>query len=144
MRPGLKTTAFERETPWPLLSKEPLTHTPLGMIPAKTGMSSVHPLEGVDEARRRQIRRREPTAQIPKRPTTLRMTTPMAASLTSMLPLFNGGGCLSFDAFESPGVGPLIFTYTRPSCGGGLNRTLRGPQSPGVIKMPAQVLRLLP
>ncbi len=57
----------ERNTLAVALKRTTDTYT-LGMIPAKTGMSSVHLLEGVDEPRRRQIIRREPPAQIPKRP----------------------------------------------------------------------------
>ena len=65
-RPALKTTAFERRVPWPLLSKEPLTHNALGMIAAKTGMDSVDALEAVGETCGRQRFRIEPATQIEK------------------------------------------------------------------------------
>ncbi len=66
-RPGRKTAALERRTPFPLLSKRSGDSHSLGVIAAKAVVDAVDLLEHVDEPGRGQLIQCEPASQVGKR-----------------------------------------------------------------------------
>jgi hypothetical protein len=82
-RPGSKDRRLRQPRRIPVALEEARHSDALGVIATKAGVDAVHVLERVGEPGRRQISRREPSAEIGEAPATAARTTPIRANRTT-------------------------------------------------------------